>query len=63
MVLNGYTFTCDEKVENHKARLVAKEYYQIDGIYFGDICFPIFKCSRSFRFMLSITIYFDLEIY
>jgi hypothetical protein len=54
-------FNSQGKVEKYKARLVAKGYSQIEGIDIGDIFSHVSKLT-SIRFMLSIAIYFDLEL-
>ena len=48
-------------VKKYKARLVAKEYSQVEEIDFGEIFSPIAKLT-SFRFLLSLAATFDLEI-
>jgi hypothetical protein len=53
--------TClDGSVEKHKARLVAKGYSEVVGIDFGEILYLVAKLM-SIRFLLSITVAFDLE--
>ena len=49
------------KVEKYKARLVEKGYYQVEGIYFGEIFYPI-GILTSIRFLLSLYTTFDLEV-
>ena len=49
------------KVDKYKSHLVAKGYSQVEGIYFGEIFSPVAKLT-SIRFLLSITIAFDLEV-
>ena len=49
------------KVEKYKARLVAKSYSQVEGIYFGEIFSFVAKLS-SIRFMLPVVVAFDFEI-
>jgi hypothetical protein len=41
------------KVEKHKAHLVAKRYYQVEEIDFGDILYLIAKLTSS-RFILYV---------
>ena len=48
-------------MEKYKARLVENFYSQVEGIDFGDIFSPISKLT-SIRFILSIVVYFDLEV-
>jgi hypothetical protein len=52
---------CDDKVEKHKAQLVAKGYSQVEGIDFGEI-FSLVDKLTSIRFVLSIVVSFDLEV-
>jgi hypothetical protein len=54
-------FNAEGKVEKYKAPLVAKGYSQVEGIDFGDIFSPVAKLT-SIRFLLSITVSFDLEV-
>jgi hypothetical protein len=54
-------FNTKGKVEKYKARLVAKGYSQVEGIDFSEIFSPVAKLT-SIRFLLSITISFDLEV-
>jgi hypothetical protein len=54
-------FNAEGKVEKYKARLVAKGYSQVEGIDFGEIFSPVAKLT-SIRFILSITVAFDLEV-
>ena len=49
------------KVEKYKARLVEKEYSQVEGIDFGDVFSPIAKLT-SIIFLLSLVATFDLEL-
>ena len=49
------------KFKKYKDRLVAKGYSQVEVIDFGDILFPVAKFT-SIRFLLSLSIAFDLEI-
>jgi hypothetical protein len=49
------------KLEKYKSHLVTKGYSQIEGIDFRDIFYPIAKLT-SIRFILSITVAFDLEV-
>jgi hypothetical protein len=51
----------DGNVEKHKARLVEKGYSQVEGIYFGETFSLVVKLTYI-RFLLSITVTFDLEI-
>ena len=48
-------------MEKYKARLVAKCYSQVPGIYFGDIFSPVAKVT-SIRLLLSVVVAFDFEI-
>ena len=48
------------KVENYKAHLAAKGYYQANGIYFGEI-FSLVAKLFFIRFALSIDV-FHLEV-
>jgi hypothetical protein len=54
-------FNAQGKVEKHKARLVEKGYSQVEGIDFGEI-FSLVDKLTSIRFILSIVVYFDLEV-
>ena len=49
------------KVDKYKACLVAKGYFQVEGIDFGEIFSPFEKLT-SIRFLLSIATAFDLEV-
>jgi hypothetical protein len=49
------------KVEKYKARLVAKDYSQVEGIIFGEIFSPVAKLN-SIRFLLSVDVAFDFEV-
>jgi hypothetical protein len=51
----------DGNVENHKARLVAKIYSQVERIDFGEIFSLVVKLAYS-RFLLYVVVTFDLEI-
>jgi hypothetical protein len=51
----------DGNVEKHEARLVAKGYSQVEGIYFGEIFSPVAKLT-SIRFLLFVASTFDIEI-
>ena len=48
-------------VDKYKYCLVEKGYSQVEGAYFGDI-FSLVEKLTSIRFLLSIAIYFDLEV-
>ena len=48
-------------MEKYKARLVAKDYSQVEGIDFGETFSPVAKLT-SIRFLLSIVVAFDLEV-
>ena len=49
------------KVDKYKSCLVAKAYSKVEGIDFGEIFSPIEKLTYI-RFLLSITVAFDLEV-
>jgi len=49
------------KVEKYKSRLVAKGYYQVEGIEFGDIFSPIAKLT-SIIFLFFVATAFDIEV-
>ena len=49
------------KVEKYEAQIVAKGYYQVEGINFGEIFSPVSKLT-SIKFLLSVTVEFDFEI-
>ena len=48
-------------MDKYKAFLVAKEYSQVEGIDFGEI-FSLVSKLNSFRFILYIIVYFNLEV-
>jgi hypothetical protein len=54
-------FNAKGKVEEYKARLVTKRYSLVEEIDFSEIFSPIAKFIYI-RFILSITIVFDLEL-
>jgi hypothetical protein len=54
-------FNAQAKVEKYKAWLVAKRYFRVEGIDFGEIFSPVAKLT-SIRFILSIDVAFDLEV-
>jgi hypothetical protein len=54
-------FNAKGKVEKYKAWLVAKGYFQVEGIDFGEIFSPIAKLT-SIRFVLYIVVVFYLEV-
>jgi hypothetical protein len=54
-------FNAQGKVEKYKARLVEKGYSRVEGIDFGDILSLVAKLT-SIRFLLSISVSFDLEV-
>jgi hypothetical protein len=54
-------FNAKVKVEKYKARLVAKDYSQVEGIDFGETFSPVAKLT-SIRFLLSIVVAFDIEL-
>jgi len=49
------------KVEKYKAQLVAKGYFQVPRIDFGDIFSPVSKVI-SIRLLLSVAVAFDFEV-
>jgi hypothetical protein len=54
-------FNAQGKVEKYKSRLVEKGYSQVEGIDFSEIFSHVAKLT-SIRFILSITVTFDLEV-
>ena len=60
MALNMFNYKrgIDGKVETFKARLVAKEYTQKEGIDHDEIILPI-AMLKSIRILLSITAHYD----
>jgi len=48
-------------VEKNKERLVTKGYSQVEGIYFGEMFFPVAKLT-SIMFLLFVVVAFYLEI-
>jgi hypothetical protein len=54
-------FNAEGKVEKYKAWLVAKGYYQVEGIDLGEI-FSLVSKLTSIRFLLSIVASFDIEV-
>jgi hypothetical protein len=49
------------QVNKFKSRLVAKGYFQVEGVYFSEIFSPIVKLT-SIRVLMSLAATFDLEI-
>ena len=47
------------KIEKYKAQVVVEGYFQVEGIYYGDI-FSFVAKLNSIRFLLSLVVTFDL---
>lgn len=54
-------FGVDGQLERYKAKIVAKGYFEREGVDFGEILSPIAKITYI-RFLLSIVIFYDFEI-
>ena len=52
----------DGNVHIHKARLVAKDFRQVQGVDYDKTLSPV-AMLKSVRIILAITAYFDYEIW
>ena len=52
----------DGKVETYKARLVAKEYHQRQGVDYDETFSPV-AMLKSIRILLAIAVHYDYEIW
>ena len=59
-----YKMKCDSKgnIERFKARLVAKGFTQREGIDYNETFSPIL-CKDSFRIIMTLVTYYDLELH
>jgi hypothetical protein len=49
-------------IERHKARLVAKGFTQREGIDYNETFSPV-SCKDSFRIIMALVAYYDLELH
>jgi hypothetical protein len=59
-----YKMKCDsnENIERFKARLVAKDFTQREGIDYTETFSPV-SCKDSLRIIMMLVVYYDLELY
>ena len=55
---------CDSKgnIERFKARLVAKDFTQTEGIDYNETSSPV-SCKDSFRIIMALVAHYDLELH